>query len=140
MKKKAGDVARERAAAVAAQMKSGDFNAAAKAAGLEVKTTELIARGGAIPDVGVSPAVDAAAFALPAGSVSDAITTDNGAVVVKVLERKDPTPDEIKTGRDQAKSQLLNERRGRFYGSYMMKARDRMNVTINRQLISQIVG
>ena len=140
MKKKAGDVARERAAAVAAQMKSGDFNAAAKAAGLEVKTTELIARGGAIPDVGVSPAVDAAAFALPAGGVSDAITTDNGAVVVKVLERKDSTPDEIKTGRDQAKSQLLNERRGKFYGSYMMKARDRMKVTVNRQLISQIVG
>ncbi len=140
MKKKAGDVARERAAAVAAQMKSGDFNVAAKAAGLEVKTTELMARGGAIPDAGVSPAVDAAAFALPVGGVSDAITTESGAVVVKVLERKDATPDEIKAGREQAKSQLLNERRGRFYGAYMLKARDRMNVTINRQLISQIVG
>ena len=45
LKKKAIDVARQRAAAVDAQMKSGDFNAAAKAAGLEVKTTDLIARG-----------------------------------------------------------------------------------------------
>ena len=73
-------------------MKSGDFDAAAKAAGLEVKTTDLIARGAPIADVGVSPAVDAAAFALPAGGVSDPIVTDNGAVIVKVLEKKDATP------------------------------------------------
>ena len=140
LKKKAGDVARERAAAIATQMKSGDFNAVAKGAGLEVKTTDLIARGAAIPDAGVSTAVDAAAFALPAGGVSNAISTDAGAVVVKVLERKDPSTEEIKTGLDQAKAQLLNERRGRFYGSYMMKARDRMRVNVNRQLISQIIG
>ena len=54
--------------------------------GLEVKTTELIARGAPIGDAGVSPAIEAAAFALPAGGVSDPIVTDNGAVVVKVLE------------------------------------------------------
>jgi peptidyl-prolyl cis-trans isomerase D len=140
LKKKAVDLAKERAAAIASQMKTGDFNAVAKAAGFEVKTTELITRGGAIPDVGASAAVDAAAFSLPVGGVSDAIATDNGAVVVKVLERKDPTAEETKAGRDQARSQLLNERRGRFYASYMAKARDRMRVTINRQLISQIVG
>jgi hypothetical protein len=36
-------------------MKSGDFNAAAKGAGLEVKTTEFIARGGQIADSGPEP-------------------------------------------------------------------------------------
>ena len=140
LKKKAVDVAKERAAAIAAQMKAGDFNAVAKAAGFEVKTTELIARGGAIPDVGASAAVDAAAFSLPVGGVSDAISTDNGAVVVKVLERKDPTAEELKTGRDQSRAQLINERRGRFYASYMNKARERMRIDINRPLISQVVG
>ena len=140
LKKKAVDIAKERAAAIAAQMKAGDFNAVAKTAGFEVKTTELIARGGAIPDVGASPAVDAAAFSLPVGGVSDAISTENGAVVVKVLERKDPTADEVKTGRDQSRAQLINERRGRFYASYMNKARERMRIDINRPLISQVVG
>ena len=140
LKKKAVDVAKERAAAIAAQMKAGDFNAVAKAAGFEAKTTELIARGGAIPDVGASAAVDAAAFSLPVGGVSDAISTDNGAVVVKVLERKDPTAEELKTGRDQSRAQLINERRGRFYASYMTKARERMRIDINRQLISQVIG
>ncbi len=140
LKKKAVDVAKERAAAIAAQMKAGDFNAVAKAAGFEVKTTELIARGGAIPDVGASAAVDAAAFSLPVGGVSDAISTDNGAVVVKVLERKDPTAEELKTGRDQSRAQLINERRGRFYASYMNKARERMQIDINRPLIAQVIG
>ncbi|MEO6213623.1 MAG: peptidyl-prolyl cis-trans isomerase [Vicinamibacterales bacterium] len=140
LKKKALDAARQRAATLAVQMKSGDFNAVAKSAGLEVKTTELIARGAPVGDVGVSPAIDAAAFSLPAGSVADPITTDNGAVIVKVLERKDPTALEVNAGLQQTKDQLLNERRSRFYGSYMTKARDRMNVTVNRQLIAQVVG
>ena len=67
MKKKAIDVARQKAASIGAQMKIGDFNAAAKAAGLDVKTTDFIARGAPIGDVGVSPAVDAVAFAHAAG-------------------------------------------------------------------------
>jgi peptidyl-prolyl cis-trans isomerase D len=140
LKKKALDAAREQASRVAAQLKSGDFDAAAKAAGLEVKTTDLIARGTPIGDAGVSPAAESAAFSLAPGAVSDAITTDNGAVVVKVLERKDPTSDEIKNGVSTTKDQLLNERRGRFFAAYMQKAKEKMNVQINRQVISQIVG
>ena len=132
LKKKAVDRARQRAATVAAQMKSGDFDAAAKAAGVEVKTTDFIARGAPIPDVGTSPAVDAAAFALAPGAVSDPIVTDNGAVIVKVVERKAPTAEELATGREALRTELLNERRNRFYAAYMTKARDRMKVTINR--------
>ena len=67
VKKKAVDVAKQKAVTIGAQMKSGDFNAAAKAAGLDVKTTDFIARGAPIGDVGVSPAVDAVAFAHAAG-------------------------------------------------------------------------
>ena len=154
LKHKAVDAARQRAAAVDAQMKSGDFNAAAKAAGLEVKTTDLIARGAPIADVGASPAVDAAAFALPAGGISDPIVTDNGAVIVKVLEKKDAstaeaaaTPKEGQPAqaqppatKDSVKNDMLNERRNRFYASYMTKARERMKVNINRDVIAQLVA
>ncbi len=140
LKKKAVDVARERATAIAAQMKSGDFNAAAKSAGLEVKTTEFIARGGPIPDIGTSPAIDAAAFTLPPGTVSDPIVTDNGTVIVKVLERQDPAPSDIASGKTTLKTELLTERRNRFYASYMTKARERMKVNVNRELIAQLVA
>ena len=138
LKQKAIEAAQQKATAIAAQLKSGDFNATAKAAGLEAKTTDLIARGAPIADVGVSPAVDAAAFSLAAGAVSDPITTDTGAVVIKVLEKKDATPAEIAAGKQQTKDELMQERRGRFYASYMGKARERMKVQINQQLLAQL--
>jgi peptidyl-prolyl cis-trans isomerase D len=138
VKKKAVDAAQQKANEIAARLKSGDFDAAAKAAGLDVKTTDLITRGAPIADAGVSPAIDAVAFSLPAGSVSDAITTDNGAVVVKVLERQEAKPEEIAKGRQQMKDELMNERRGRFFAAYMTKARERLNIRINNQLLAQL--
>ncbi|MCA1560716.1 MAG: peptidyl-prolyl cis-trans isomerase [Acidobacteria bacterium] len=140
LKTKAVDVARQKAASLAAQLKSSDFDAAAKSAGLEVKTTDLIARGAPIAEAGVSPAVDAIAFTLPAGGVSDPIVTDNGAVVVKVLEKKDVTPAEVSSERTQLREELLNERRNRFYASYMAKARERMKININRQTLAQVTA
>jgi len=140
VKKKATDVARQKAASIGAQMKTGDFNAAAKAAGLEVKTTDFIARGAAIGDIGVSPAVDAVAYGMQPGAVSDPITTDNGTVIVKMLERQDPPASDVATGKATLKTELVNERRNRFYASYMGKARERMKVNINRELIAQIVA
>jgi peptidyl-prolyl cis-trans isomerase D len=138
---KAVESARQKATALAAQLKTaGDFSAAAKTAGLEAKTTELVVRGAALPDVGVSPAVDAAAFSLPQGGVSDPVVTDTGAVIVKVLEKQSPTADEVKTGRDAVKSELLNQQKQRFYGSYMVKARERMNIKSNPQVIAQVIG
>jgi len=140
-KTKAVEAARQKATAIAAQLKAAaDFAAAAKTAGLEAKTTDLIVRGGAVPDVGMSPAVDAAAFALPQGGVSDPIVTDTGAVIVKVLEKKTPTADELKTGRDAVKSELVNQQKQRFYGSYMAKARERMTIKSNPQVIAQVIG
>ena len=140
IKQKATDVARQKAASIGAQMKNGDFNAAAKAAGLEVKTTEFIARGAAIPDIGVSPAVDQVAFAMQPGNVSDPIVTDNGTVIVKMLERQDPAPSDAATAKASLKTEMVNERRNRFYTSYMTKARERMKVNVNRELIAQLVA
>ena len=140
LKQKAIDAARQRAGAIAAQAKSGDLDAAAKAAGLEVKTTDLIARGAPVGDVGVSPAVDAVAFLLPPGTVSDPIVTDNGAVVVKVLEKQSAPPAELATTKGTLKTELLNERRQRFYGAYMTKARERMKIDVNRELVAKLVA
>ncbi len=140
IKQHAIEVARQKAAAIDAALKSGDFEKTAKDAGLEVKTTDLIARGAPIVDLGISPAVDAAAFSLPQGGVSDPIVTDTGAVVVKVLEKKETTPAELAAAKDALKTELLNDRKNRFYAVYMTKARQRMNIQIFRDTISQVVA
>ncbi|HEY7474407.1 MAG TPA: SurA N-terminal domain-containing protein, partial [Vicinamibacterales bacterium] len=63
IRNKAVEVAKTRAASMA-QAAKGNFAAAAKAAGVEVKSTDLISRGAALPEIGVSGAVDDAVFAL----------------------------------------------------------------------------
>ena len=140
VKEKAIETARQKAAAIDPGMKSGDFDKAAKAAGLEVKTTDLIARGAPIGEIGVSPAVEAAAFALPAGGVSDPIVTDNGAAIVKVLERKEIAADDMAKQKDALRTELLNDRKQKFFAAYMAKARQRMKIQINRETIAQIIG
>ena len=140
LKQKAIDTARQRAAALNAEMKSGDFDKAAKAAGLDVKTTELIARGAPIGDAGISPALEAAAFALQAGAVSDPVVTETGAAIVKVLERQDVAADKLAKDKETLRTELLNERKQKFFASYMTKARQRMKININRETIAQIVG
>ena len=139
-RKKAVETARQKATGLVAQLKGGDFNAAAKAAGLEAKTTDLVARGAAYPDVGGNPEIDNAAFALPVGGVSAPIVTETGAVVVKVLEKTLPTPDEVKNGRETIKTEMLNQERQRFFGAYMAKAREKMNIRSNPQVLAQVVG
>jgi peptidyl-prolyl cis-trans isomerase D len=138
---RATELSRQRAAAVAGALKSAkDFSVAAKGQGLEAKDTDLIVRGSALPDVGVSAQVDKVAFALPVGGVSDPIVTDAGTVVVKVVERDDVTPDEFRTGREQFRADLLNERRSRFFAAYMGKVKEELNVQIKADVVTRITS
>jgi len=138
---KAAELAKARATAIASDLKGAkDFAAAAKRAGLEVKTTELIARGAAIADLGISEAVDAAAFALPQGGVSDAISTPTGTAIVRVVERVDVTPAEIEGGRDQLRDELVNQRRDKFFGAYMQKAKQGLTINIRQDTLARVVG
>ena len=142
LKAKAVDAARQKAAALAAQLKGGQLEAAAKSAGLEVKTTELIPRDSPIPDVGISAEVDRAAFALDVGAVSEPITTDAGAVIVKVLDKQGVTDEELAKGRQAVRDELLDTQRNRFYGAYMTKVRDRVRdrIRINTETLAQLLG
>jgi len=141
IKQKARDASKQKAAEIAAKLKAApDFEKAAKAAGLEAKTTELITRDSPIPDLGVASAVEDAAFKLPQGSVSDAIPTDNGTAVIKVIEKKEVTPDEWNTAKDRFREELLSDRRNRFFGSYMTKAKKNMKIDVNRETLQRVMG
>ena len=141
IKQKSKELALQKAAAAAATLKgAADWTKAAKAAGVEVKTTELVTRESPLPDIGVSAAVDAVAFALPAGAVSDPIVADNAVAVVKVVERKQPTPAEIAAARDQLREEMLNDRRGRFFAAYMQKAKLKMKIEVNRENLQRVIG
>ncbi len=138
---KAAEMAKQRATAIATELKNAkDFAAAAKRAGLEVKTTELVARGTAIPDLGISEAVDAAAFALPPGGVSDAISTATGTAVIRVVEKVGVTDTEVESGKDVLRDELVNGRRDTFFGAYMQKAKSGLKINIKQDTLARITG
>jgi peptidyl-prolyl cis-trans isomerase D len=136
-------LARVKASQVAASLKSAtDYARAAKTAGVEMQTSELVARGSALPGVGVSAAVDAAAFALPVGGVSDPIETPSGPVVIRVAERKEVSAADLASNRDTLRREMAAERRNRFFNSYMTKAKEdgRVKISINSELLQRLVS
>ena len=88
------------------------------------RPTELIARGAAVPDIGVSAEIDKVAFALPQGGVSDPISTPQGTAIVRVVEKEDVTDAQIAAGRDQLREELVNQRRDRFFSGYMVEGEE----------------
>ena len=141
IKQKAREASRQKASEIAAKLKSApDFEKAAKAAGLEAKTTDLIARDAPIPDLGAAPAVEEAAFKLAVGAVSDPIPTDTGTAVIKVLEKKEVTPEEWTSSKDRFREELLTDRRNRFFSAYMVKAKQKMKIDVNRETLQRAVS
>jgi peptidyl-prolyl cis-trans isomerase D len=134
-------LAKERAASIAATLKgAADFSAAARREGLEVSSTELITRGSPIPNVGVSPALDEAAFDLPVGGVSGPVTIPAGTAIVRVTEREEVSDEQLQEGRDALRQELIDERRDLFFSAYMVKAKATMRIQIREETMARVVN
>ena len=138
---RATELSRQRATQIAAALRSAsDFSAAAKTQGFEAKETQLIPRGSPLPDIGVNAQVDKVAFSLPQGSVSEPINATNATVIVRVAERDDVTPQELQLQKETFRGQLLNERRNLFFSAYMAKAKERMDIEINDDVVRRMLA
>jgi hypothetical protein len=144
VRSRAAEMSRQRAGEIAASLKgataAADFAARATKQGFTANDTELVAREAVLPTIGVSPEVDKVVFGLPAGGVSDPIPTGDGTVIVRVDERDEVTPEELRLGREAFRAELLNERRARFFGAYMNKAKSRLTVEINQDVLRRITA
>jgi peptidyl-prolyl cis-trans isomerase D len=132
------DIARQKAAALSASKAS--FAAAAKANGATAQTTDFIARGATLPEVGVSDAVDRVAFSLDKGAVSEPISTQNAVVVVRVADKQSASPEAIAAGRDALRAELRQQRAGEFLQAYMAKAQAKMKITYNDAAITSLLS
>ncbi len=136
---KAVELAKAKAATLA-QAAKGNFAAAAKAAGVVVKNTELVPRGTALPDIGVSATVDDAIFKLKAGEVSAPVATDNAVVVARVVERQEINPVLLAAEADALRDELTQQRRETFFSAYMMKAKQKMKIAYNDETMKVLLG
>ena len=141
IQERAVTLAKQRADAVATQLKSAaNFQAAAKGAGLEAVTTDPISRDGVIPNIGRSPEIEAVAFSSAVGTVSDAISTPQGAAIVKVASRQEVGSADFAMAKDKFRMEMLGERRSRFYQTYMEKARTKMKIDVDPDALKRAIG
>ena len=140
--RKALERARVEAEAAAGSLRDGeDFEAAAEAAGLTVATSELITRGAAFPEVGVSTAVEQAAFDLPIGGVSGILEAGGETLaVVRLVEHEDVTPEEIAEASEAVRNELIQSRRNEFYSAYMSRVQEQLGVDIDYGAFETAVG
>jgi parvulin-like peptidyl-prolyl isomerase len=88
----------------------------------------------------VSEAVDAAAFSLPQGGISDAIASPTGTAIVRVAEKVSVTDAEVESGKDVMRDELVNSRRDKFFGAYMQKAKTSLKITTRDDVLARVTG
>ncbi|MGA2673226.1 MAG: peptidylprolyl isomerase [Terracidiphilus sp.] len=96
-----------------------DLAKAAKAVGATVKTSDLVGPSGQVPDLGQVAQVAPQLFEMTPGSISGPINAQRTGVVAKLLDKQEPSADEIAKNFDQTRDQILEERRSDAFSIFM---------------------
>ena len=104
-----------------------DLRKAAKEVGATVKTSDLVGSTSQVPDVGPMSGPANVAFTLGVGEISGPLQGGQGSgVVLAVVEKHEPTPDEVKQAWDRARETLLEQKRQVLEGLYVQNLRDKL--------------
>jgi peptidyl-prolyl cis-trans isomerase D len=119
-------MAREKADELAKRAKGGEkFDAAAKALGLDPKTSEDVSRAGSIPSVG-SGKQFSAAFNLKVGDVSVPQNIGSNWLVYRIESKSEANPADFEKQKKELTDQVLNEKRGLAYEAFRSGLEERL--------------
>jgi len=93
-----------------AKTDGGDLAKAAKEIGATVKTSDLVGQTAQVPDFGAVGQIAPQLFDLPNGAISDPINAGRTGVVAKIVDKQEPTPQEIQQKFDETRQQILDQR------------------------------
>jgi peptidyl-prolyl cis-trans isomerase D len=123
---RAGFLLQQKTQELADRAKAGhDLKKAAKELGAAVKTSDLVAPDGQVPDIG-SMSNASAIFALKQGDISGPITAAGNGVVAELLERQAPTDQDFATKKDQIRESLLEAKQNDLFGLFVTNLRKDM--------------
>jgi peptidyl-prolyl cis-trans isomerase D len=105
---------------------SHNLKDAAKAVGATVKTSELVAPDGQVPDIGALASATPQVFDMKPGDISQAINLGQKGVVIELLEKTAPTDAEFDLVKSQVKAALLENKRGEIQEAFVISLRDRL--------------
>jgi peptidyl-prolyl cis-trans isomerase D len=102
-----------------------DLKKAAKELGATMKTSDLVAPDGQVPDIG-SMSSASAVFSLKPGEISAPITAGANGVVAQLLEKQVPTDQEFAEKKDQIRQSLLESKQSDLFGLFVTNLRKDM--------------
>jgi peptidyl-prolyl cis-trans isomerase D len=102
-----------------------DLKKAAKDLGATVKTSELVAPDGQVPDIG-SMSSAAAIFSLKPGDISGPITASGNGVVAQLLEKQAPTDQDFAEKKDSIRQSLVEAKQNDLFGLFVTNLRKDM--------------
>jgi peptidyl-prolyl cis-trans isomerase D len=110
---------------LAAKAKSSNNLAkAAKEVGATMKTSDLVNESGQVPDFGQVGQVAPQLFDLAVGNISGPINAQRTGVVAKILDKQEPTPDEIANNLSQTREGILERRRSDSFNVFLSTVLD----------------
>jgi len=101
-----------------------DLAKAAKEMGATVKTSDLVGPDGQVPDLGQVAQVAPQLMDLTVGAISGPIDTGRNGVVAKILDKQEPSAEEIAKNFDQTRDQMLEQRRQDAFGVFLSEIMD----------------
>jgi peptidyl-prolyl cis-trans isomerase D len=94
---------------------ANDLAKAAKATGATVKTSDLVGETSQVPQLGEVGQIAPQLFDLAPGNISGPINAGRTGVVAKIVDKQEPSADDIAKSFDQARDQLLDQRRSEAF-------------------------
>ena len=126
-----------------AKSMGGDLEKAAKAMGLEVKTSGEIDRSGSVEGLGSATYLQEG-FTRPDGTVFGPISTPDATVVAKVIQHVDPDmsklPEQRATLRDEIKSQKARDRNSLFEAGLRDALVKQGKIKIHQDVINRLLA
>jgi len=143
-REKATDLAKSRAEELARRAKSGeDLGKAAKALGLDAKTSDLFSRTGTVNDLGGAAQLGPA-FKLAAGQTSDAVSLGTNWAVYRVLNSQPAVSADLTKQQPDIQQQLLDSRRTMAFEAFRTALDNRMKqqgkLKINAENLKRITS
>lgn len=105
---------------------------------LEYRTIEEHKRGQYASLIGENSEFDRLSFSLPLGEASEPFEYEKGYALVRVLERKEVSLEELEKKAEEEKKNLLEEKKNKFLHSYLSLLRNEKGVKIKYDLFSKI--
>jgi peptidyl-prolyl cis-trans isomerase D len=121
-----------------------DLKKAARELGATVKTSDAVTTSGQVPDLGNMGGPASVAFTMKPGEISGPVMTGRNGAVLTVVERTEPTAEELAKGSEQMREQLLSQKRTEAFQLFAAGLRKNLEksgkIRLNKEEMSRLMS